>query len=54
MHWPRKDVRQYDFAIKELEAKGQMIKDIWNSEGLKAFRAKQGGTWLFDGQKLAW
>lgn len=55
MHWPRKDINQYDVAIKpEAEVKRQFIKAIWDSDGLKAFRAQQGGTWLFDGQKLAW
>ncbi|KXJ89453.1 piwi domain-containing protein [Microdochium bolleyi] len=56
MRWPRKDVRQYDFAIRPMPEKGlrSIIKQLWSSSQLTAFRRAHGGQWLFDGSALAW
>ncbi|KAJ1324229.1 eukaryotic translation initiation factor 2C [Microdochium nivale] len=56
--WPRNDIKQYDFAFKpEPTNDGQkrnILKQLWSSKQLTAFKKAHGGQWLFDGKNLAW
>lgn len=56
--WPRNDIKQYDFAFKPEPTsdsqKRNILKQLWSSKQLTAFKKAHGGQWLFDGKSLAW
>ncbi|KAI0024005.1 Piwi domain-containing protein [Xylariomycetidae sp. FL0641] len=50
-----KDIFQYDVTVSPNEKDSRaLIKKVWNSAAARKEFSSQGGTWLFDGNKLAW
>ncbi|KAI8626209.1 Piwi domain-containing protein [Xylariaceae sp. FL1651] len=51
------DIYQYDVSVSPIdESKNSqpLIKKVWNSEPVQKFLNENGGTWIHDGNKLAW
>ncbi|CAJ2509448.1 Uu.00g144740.m01.CDS01 [Anthostomella pinea] len=53
--WKDQDIIQYDLSVSPNPKDSRaLIKKVWNSRAVTQFLEKNGGTWLFDGNKLAW